>query len=145
MSQFKFCSDFGRITMGFDAIVGLVSSIITRVWPDKSEEQKLEFTKQLQAALIDSNLAQAQIEINKTEASHSNLFVAGWRPFIGWVCGLAFAWQYLLAPLFIFLIVASGHPAPQLPQLGIETMMPVLMGMLGLGGLRTYEKINKAK
>lgn len=131
--------------MGFDAIVGLVSSIITRVWPDKSEEQKLEFTKQLQAALIDSNLAQAQIEINKTEASHSNLFVAGWRPFIGWVCGLAFAWQYLLAPLFIFLIVASGHPAPQLPQLGIETMMPVLMGMLGLGGLRTYEKINKAK
>jgi hypothetical protein len=127
--------------MGIEAIVGLVTSIIGRIWPDKSEQQKLQFAKELQQAMIDADLAKGQMEINVEEAKSTNLFVAGWRPFIGWVCGLAFAWQYLVCPLLTFLIVASGHPAPAMPAFGIETMMPVLVGMLGLGGLRTYEKL----
>lgn len=127
--------------MGIEAIVGLVTSIIGRIWPDKSEQQKLQFARELQQAMIEADLAKGQMDINVEEAKSSNLFVAGWRPFIGWVCGLAFAWQYLVCPLLTFLIVASGHPAPAMPEFGIETMMPVLVGMLGLGGLRTYEKL----
>jgi len=131
--------------MGIEAIVGLVTSIVGRIWPDKSEQQKLQFAKELQQAMIDADLAKGQMDINVEEAKSTNLFVAGWRPFIGWVCGLAFAWQYLICPLLTFLIVASNHPAPAMPNLGFETMVPVLMGMLGLGGLRTYEKIKGTK
>lgn len=127
--------------MGIEAIVGLVTTIIGRIWPDKSESQKLQFAKELQQALIESDLAKGQMEINKAEAANDNLFVSGWRPWIGWVCGLAFAWQYVVCPVLTFLIVAAGYPAPIMPELGIEAMMPVLLGMLGLGGLRTYEKL----
>ena len=89
--------------------------------------------------LMQPNLA--QIEINKIEASHRSIFVAGWRPFIGWVCGLALAWHFIL---FDFLSWATlvWYPEVELPQLaGTETLITVLLAMLGLGGLRTFEKI----
>lgn len=126
--------------MGLEVIVGLVTSIIGRIWPDKSEQQKLQFAKELQQAMIDANLATGQMDINTEEAKSSNVFVAGWRPFIGWICGLAFAWQYFLSPMFTYLLVVSGHPVPEMPKLDMGEMLPVLFGMLGLGGLRTYEK-----
>ncbi len=124
-------------------IISLVTSIINRVWPDKTEQQKLEFARELQTAILDANLASSQIDVNKAEAQSDKLFVSGWRPFIGWVCGAAFSWEYCFKPLLVFLLVASGHPVPVLPELGLTEMMPVLMGILGLGGLRTYEKIKK--
>ncbi len=81
----------------------------------------------------------AQLEVNKVEASHASLFVAGWRPFIGWVCGFAFAWQYLIMPALYFILSASGIVFV-LPDIAVDSMITVLMGMLGLGALRTYEK-----
>lgn len=86
----------------------------------------------------------AQIAVNTQEAKHSSLFVAGWRPFIGWVCGLAFAWAFLLYPMLTFVVVAAGIPVPLdlIPSLDLSAMMPVLMGMLGLGAMRSYEKRN---
>ena len=81
----------------------------------------------------------AQVEVNKAEAQHRSLFVAGWRPFIGWVCGLAFAWQYFLMPMVYFILSASGVVFV-LPTIPMESMITVLMGMLGLGALRTFEK-----
>lgn len=82
----------------------------------------------------------AQIAVNTQEAKHTNLFVAGWRPFIGWVCGLSFAWVYLLQPVMYFVLSALGMPPFAVPYVEMADMLTVLMGMLGLGALRTYEK-----
>lgn len=82
----------------------------------------------------------AQIAVNTQEAKHSSVFVAGWRPFIGWVCGLSFTWVYLLRPMMDWVWAASGQPPLDLPVINMADMMAVLMGMLGLGALRTWEK-----
>lgn len=81
----------------------------------------------------------AQLDINKTEAAHRSIFVAGWRPFIGWSCGVALAWNYIAQPILVFTLAQTGNLV-DLPALDMSQMMPVLMGMLGLGGLRTFEK-----
>jgi hypothetical protein len=84
---------------------------------------------------------QAQLQVNAAEAAHENLFIAGWRPGIGWVCGAALAWNFVVGPLLAFVLQAFGLAVP-LPVLDASTLMPVLLGMLGLGGLRTYEKVS---
>ena len=80
-----------------------------------------------------------QIEINKIEAGHKSLFVAGWRPFVGWTCGIAMLYHFLLQPIIIFGLSAVGLSF-DLPTFDMGSLMTVLMGMLGLGGLRTFEK-----
>lgn len=100
--------------------------------------QQTELLKVLQAS------DQAQADVNKTEAASSSLFVAGWRPFIGWVCGLSFAWMYLGQPIASWAITAFHITGATIPVIPAENMMELLMGMLGLGGLRTFEKIKGA-
>lgn len=78
-----------------------------------------------------------QAEINKIEASHRSLFVAGWRPFTGWMCGIALAYHFIFRD-----IAALFMPTLSLPNLEIETLTTVMFSLLGLGGLRTYEKLN---
>jgi TM2 domain-containing membrane protein YozV len=88
----------------------------------------------------------AQLAVNAVEAKHENIFVAGWRPFIGWVCGFAFAYNFIIQPLFVFLIWALTtfygveFPIANLPDLDMASLLAVLGGILGLGTLRTYEK-----
>lgn len=90
----------------------------------------------------------AQLEVNSKEALHKSLWVAGWRPFIGWTCGAAFVFAFLISPLLETLVFYAyafgGHEIDLsgLPTLDLAVMMPVLMGMLGLGSLRTFEKYN---
>lgn len=79
-------------------------------------------------------------ELNKAEAMHRSIFVAGWRPFIGWICGMAFAYHYILLPIFKSVAAYNGVDV-EWPVLETEQLFTVLMGMLGLGGLRTYEKM----
>lgn len=87
---------------------------------------------------LDPNqLLEIQTKINEIEAQHRTVFVAGWRPFIGWVCGVALAYNFVIRDLFIWAIKPETVP----PALQMEHLMTVLLGMLGLGGLRTYEKI----
>lgn len=117
------------VTAGLD----LANKVIGTIWPDKTESEKA----QLAAALT---LVQGQMEINKAEASSSSAFTSGWRPFIGWVCGSACAWNWLLMPALKFAGVFFGHPVDLAPA-DLAEMWPLLMGMLGLGGLRTMEKI----
>lgn len=81
-----------------------------------------------------------QVEINKIEAANANLFVAGWRPFIGWVCGAALAWTYLLMP-FLAWVMLFYKPDVSLPALPTENLFELVLAMLGLGGLRTFEKL----
>ena len=90
--------------------------------------------------------AALQVELNKVEASHRSVFVAGWRPFIGWVCGAGFAYHFVLQPFLLFVVAWVGVDMPELPVFDMGTLQTVLMGMLGLGGLRTFEKVaGKAK
>lgn len=132
----------------WDSITGLITDVINKIWPDKTESEKAKAA--LQQALLDGRLkeielqfdnALQQISVNKTEASNTSIFVAGWRPFVGWVCGSAFAWSFVFQPLFTWVILATNSKIPTLPVLDLSQMMPVLLGMLGLGAYRTVEKV----
>jgi Holin of 3TMs, for gene-transfer release len=86
---------------------------------------------------------QQQVSVNRQEAQHASLFVAGWRPAIGWTCAAALAFEFLLSPLGQWIGFMLGHPIPKPPTLS-EHLWELLMGMLGLGALRSLEKIKRA-
>ena len=99
----------------------------------------LEIRELIKGKEIDpQKLIELQGEINKIEAQHRTIFVAGWRPFIGWVCGVALAYNFILRDLLVWFIGPEQVP----PALQMEHLMTVLIGMLGLGGMRTFEKFN---
>ena len=99
----------------------------------------LEIRELIKGKEIDpQKLIELQAEINKVESRHRTVFVAGWRPFIGWVCGFALAYNFVLRDLLIWVFGTEGVP----PALQMEHLMTVLVGMLGLGGMRTFEKLN---
>jgi Holin of 3TMs, for gene-transfer release len=112
----------------------LASTVISKIWPDKSEAEK----QQLAAAVA---LVQGQLDINKVEAANPSVFVSGWRPFVGWVCGSACAWNWIGLPIAKLIAVILGHPIDLAPA-NLNEMMPLLLGLLGMGTLRTVEKIN---
>lgn len=122
------------------AALDIGGKVIDRLWPDPSQAAaaKLELLKLQQSG----ELAQitGQMDINKVEAGSSSVFIGGWRPFIGWVCGASFAYKFILAPAVAFGMTAAGHPIT-LPVLDFTEMSTVLFGMLGIGGMRTIEKI----
>lgn len=122
------------------SIINLVTSVIGKVFPDTSEIKKAELALELTKEINASQLLTKQIDVNIEEAKSASMFVAGWRPFLGWVCGLSFAWQFLGMPICVFIGNAVGHPIIT-PEFDFATMSTVLMGMLGLGGMRTYEKV----
>ncbi|MCF6197136.1 MAG: holin family protein, partial [Emcibacter sp.] len=97
-----------------------------------------------QAALLMEKLRQQpqilQAEINRIEASHRSLFVAGWRPFIGWVCGLGFLWAFILHPLFLWVVAVRGMAITP-PEIMTDNMMELVLALLGLGTLRSVEKM----
>lgn len=119
-------------------ILDVVKEPLNRLIPDKNKRLELEHEINMSAI----NAGMAQMEINKTEAAHPSIFVAGWRPFIGWVCGFALLWHFMLFDLAHWCQIAFFPETPALPSLsGTETLVTVLMSMLGLGGLRTVEKL----
>ena len=119
-----------------DSLVGLFKDYQDK----KMTKEELRFKLETFEASNTQELKLAQIELNKQEADHSSMFVAGWRPFLGWVCGLGFAMNFLVAPVGTFISASAGYPDVIFPQADVSTMMPILLGMLGLGGYRTYEK-----
>tara|TARA_A100001201_G_scaffold143510_1_gene145481 strand:+ start:1260 stop:1640 length:381 start_codon:yes stop_codon:yes gene_type:complete len=118
-----------------DKLIEPVSNILDKFIADK--DLKLKLQHELNQELHKANMA--QIEVNKTEAQHRNVFVAGWRPFTGWICASALAYHFILEPIIVFFL-ATQSITLQLPQFDMGSLLTVLMGMLGLGGLRTYEK-----
>jgi hypothetical protein len=122
-------------------LLAIGSKVIDRVWPDPAQAAaaKLELFKLQQTGELQQ--IAGQLEINKAEAANPSVFVSGWRPFIGWVCGAACAWNWVGLPVAKTLAMYFAHPLPLAPA-DLSEMMPVLIGMLGLGGLRTFEKIS---
>jgi hypothetical protein len=118
-----------------EKLIDPISNILDKFVADKDLKQKLEH--ELKTELHRANMA--QIEVNKEEAKHRTVFVAGWRPFTGWVCATALAYHFILEPVIVF-VLALYNIQLTLPQFDMASLLTVLMGMLGLGGLRTYEK-----
>jgi len=122
------------------ALIGPVSEILDKFIEDKDQKAALAHEIATMSERHAQELALAQIEVNKAEAQSPSVFKGGWRPFIGWICGTAFLYHFVLQPLLIFAIAASGADIPELPEFDMASLMTVLGGMLGLGALRTYEK-----
>lgn len=112
---------------------------------DENKQKKMELELELQKLIAQQEIAVqaanlAQVQTNMEEAKNANIFVAGWRPFIGWICGSALGYHFILQPLIAFIVVnAGGHV--DLPMFDMQALMTVLMGMLGLGAMRSYEKV----
>jgi len=124
-------------------LIGPVSGLLDKVIEDK--DQKAQLAHEI-ATMSDNHAQQAlmgQLEINKAEAASGSIFKGGWRPFIGWVCGVAFAYHFVLQPLIVFVVTAAGVDIPELPEFDMGSLMTVMMGMLGLGGMRSIEKLKK--
>ena len=124
------------------ALLDIGGKVIDRVWPDpeKAAAAKLELFKMQQSGELAAMAG--QMEINKVEAANPSVFVSGWRPAIGWVCGAGFAIQFVVGPLAEWGSAFYGTPV-KVPSMDTGTMMPLLLGMLGLSGLRTAEKIQQ--
>jgi hypothetical protein len=123
-----------------EALIAPVTGLLDKFIPDADERNRLAHEIATMSERHAHELAKGQIEINKAEAAHKSMFVAGWRPFVGWTCGVALAWHFVGQPLAVFVISYSGIEAPALPVFEMESLLTVLLGMLGLGGLRTFEK-----
>ena len=131
-------------------MIGLISAILPSVMEvagrflpeDKEKRAAAEREIEAQLTMHLAKIDLAQLDINKTEAAHRSVFVSGWRPAIGWSCGAAMSLNFIVFPLASFVLAQTGHLV-ELPTLDMSQMMPVLMGLLGLGGLRTVEKIKQ--
>lgn len=123
-----------------EALIGPVTGLIDKFVEDKDQKARLAHDLATMAERHAQELARGQIEINKQEASHRSMFVAGWRPFVGWCCAVALAWHFVLQPVTTFVVAYVGVDIPALPKFDMDSLMTVLLGMLGLGGLRTFEK-----
>lgn len=128
-------------------LLPVLGNLLDRILPDPkaSAEAKLKVMEMAQAgelAALDAELklASGQIDVNKVEAASSSLFVAGWRPAVGWTCALAFAFKFIGGPAAFVVSQWLGHPIT-LPVFDFTEMSTILIGMLGLGGLRSLEKV----
>jgi|TARA_R110000823_G_scaffold231180_1_gene357911 hypothetical protein len=136
--------------MSFDPIsaaLDIGKMAISRIWPDPAQQADAQL--KLAKLAQDGNLAGLQAEvqllvgqmsINKVEAASKSLFVSGWRPFVGWVCGFGIAWNFILQPLISWIAFLFDVDLKGAPQLDISDLMTLLLGMLGLAAQRTYEK-----
>ena len=122
------------------ALIGPVTGWLDKFIEDKDQKNKLAHEL---ATMADQHAQQAllaQLEINKAEAASGSLFKGGWRPAVGWVCAIAFAYHFILKDLIIFGATFAGVDLPEMPDFDMGTLLTVLGGMLGIGSLRTYEK-----
>lgn len=124
-----------------DKLIGPVTGLLDKFIEDKDQKARLAHDLATMADQHAQELAKGQLEVNKTEAAHKSLFVAGWRPAVGWVCVLGMFGNFITIPFSNFVLALIGIDIV-IPLVPLETMMPVLMGMLGLGAMRTYEKKN---
>ena len=124
------------ITSLIEPVTGLLDKFIE----DKDQKAKLAHEIATMGEKHAQQLSLAQIEVNKAEAASGSFFKGGWRPFVGWVCAVAFAYHFVIQPLLIFIFSFIGIEPPDLPEFQMNTLLTVLGGLLGIGGLRTYEK-----
>ena len=121
-----------------DKLIEPVSSILDKFVADKDLKTKL--SHELEKEIISLN--KAQLEVNKVEAKHSNIFVSGWRPAIGWICGFSIGYHFILEPIIQYILIVNGVQF-ETPEFDFSQLSTIVMAMLGMSGLRTYEKTKK--
>lgn len=126
--------------MLLEALIGPVSGLLDKFIEDKDQKAKLAHEIATMAEKHAHEAAMAQVQTNQAEAQHRSVWVAGWRPFIGWTCGAALAFHFVLHPVIVFAAAWLGFYVPEMPVFDMDSLMTVLLGMLGLGGLRSFEK-----
>lgn len=131
-------------------VFGLIDDVVKRMWPDPAQQaqarlQLLDMQQKGQLAELDAQLKTqlAQLQVDDDEAKSESTFKSGWRPFIGWTCGVACGWNWLGISVVKFGCSLAGVAVTIAPA-DLSQMWPVLLGMLGLGGLRTVEKLKGA-
>ena len=112
------------------ALIGPVTGLLDKFIPDADEKAKLAHEIATMSERHAQELAKGQIEINKAEAAHKSMFVAGWRPFVGWTCGVALAWHFVGQPIAVFVITFAGVDAPPLPVFEMESFLRCCLGCL---------------
>jgi len=122
------------------AVTTLADSAIKRIWPDATEIEKAKLAQLTQELQNQFSLIMGQLDINKTEAASSSVFVAGWRPAIGWICGAALAYSALIEPIARFLAVVAFGYIGVFPVVDTEITLQILLGLLGLATMRSFEK-----
>jgi hypothetical protein len=122
-----------------NVLLPLISTVIDRVVPDKNGANKAKQAIEAELIANATQLNLAQAETNKIEAAHRSIWVAGWRPALGWVSALSFAWIFLLAPITQWVLLLTGNTVV-LPVLQSDVLLELTFALLGLAGLRTYEK-----
>jgi hypothetical protein len=127
------------------ALLPIIGQVLGKVLPDPAAaaEAKIRLAELVQRGELefldaDVKVALGQMEINKEEAKSGSLFVAGWRPAVGWICAVALSYQFVVRPLLAWYSLIVTIPVP--PELDVATLMTLLFGMLGMGGMRMYEK-----
>lgn len=121
---------------GVSGVIDSVSKVVDQFVESPSEANAHE----LKTKALDMQIALKQLDVNAAEASHRSILVAGWRPACGWVCAAGLAYAYIVQPLLIYILAIVSPATPPPPPIDLAGMMPVLLGMLGLGSLRTLEK-----
>lgn len=123
-----------------DTVIGTIGSVLDKVIPDKNK--RLEAQEQLQTLLTsqDFQIAIEQIKVNAIEAQSDSVFKSGWRPSVGWICSIAFALHFVIFPLLNWFLMLCGQQ-PILVPFHMDTLLTVLLGLLGMGTLRTVEKM----
>ena len=123
-----------------NSLIGPVSGLLDKVIEDKDQKVALAHEIATMSEKHASAVQMAQIGVNAAEAASGSLFKGGWRPCVGWVCAIAFFYHFVGQPIIIFIVALTGAEIPELPEFDMATLLTVLGGMLGIGGLRTYEK-----
>ncbi len=121
------------------AILPVAETVIDRLVPDKNAKSKA--MREMEKALVDAHAKGmlGQLEINKVEAGHRSIFVAGWRPMCGWICAAALGFHFIVAPVVQWAGTIGGWHLP-IPEFDMSSLMTILLGMLGIGGMRSFEK-----
>lgn len=122
------------------ALIGPVTGLLDKFIPDADEKARIAHELATMSEKHAQELALANIKLNTVEAASSSLFKSGWRPCVGWVCAIAFAYHFIIKDLIVFACAVAGVDIPELPEFDMGTLLTVLGGMLGIGGLRSYEK-----
>jgi hypothetical protein len=130
--------------MWWKALIGPVGGILDKLVdriPDKNEATRLKHEAEMEILETVQDAVKGQIEINKVEAAHKSIFVAGWRPSIGWCCSISIAYSFILAPVITWLGPVFAPDLPPPPVLDTDQLFQLVLAMLGMGGLRTFEKM----
>ena len=125
-----------------DAVIGTIGNVLDRVIPDKNKRAEAQEALETAAASQDFQLLIEQIKVNAIEAQSDNFFKSGWRPSVGWICSVAFGLHFVIFPILNWFIMLCGGQ-PILVPFQMDTLLTVLLGLLGLGTMRTIEKIKK--